>query len=216
MNIKNLPLVLLIFLLFPVIASAQEVIPLPDPKIRGELMKALNNRATLKKFSTKELSMQTLSEVLWAAFGVNDKRTGRRTAATAFTVREMLLYALTKDGVFLYDAPKQALIKITGEDVRKLVSTQEYAVNVPLHIIYVADYNISKARYPVWGQPSMEEYSTMHTGLIAQNVYLYCAAHGMGAVIRDVGGEKLREKLGLDPNQKIIVSQAVGYPGSSK
>lgn len=213
--IRSFPALLIAFVLLEGSAAlAQEMVPLPKPEIHGEFMKTLSNRNTAKEFTSKELSPQILSEVLWAAFGINDIRTERRTAASAFNVREMEIYVLTKDGGFRYDAPRQALERITGEDIRSILSTQEYAKNVPVHLVYVANHAVSRARYPAWGHPMIEEYSIFHTGLIAQNVYLYCAARGLGTVVRDV--EKhgtLHEKLKLDDNRAIIMSQAVGYPG---
>ncbi len=194
--------------------AAQEKIPLPEPKIRGEFMEALRSRGTAKSFRAKDLSPQVLSDLLWAAFGVNDERTGRRTAASAFNIREMEIYVLTKDGGFRYDAAERALEQITGEDVRSVLFNQEYAKNAPVHLVYVADHAVSRARYPEWGQPMIEEYSVLHTGLIAQNVYLFCAARGLGTVVRDlVHPEELRRMLKLGDNYTIIMSQAVGYPG---
>ncbi len=195
-------------------AAAQEKILLPEPNIRGEFMEALKNRGTAKSFRVKDLSPQTLSDLLWAAFGVNDERTGRRTAASAFNVREMEVYVLTKDGGFRYDAVGRALERITGNDIRGVLNTQEYAKNAPVHLIYVADHSVSRAKYPAWGQPMIEEYSTLHTGLISQNVYLFCAARGLGTVVRDiVHPEELRKLLKLDDSRSIIMSQTVGYPG---
>jgi len=203
-----------VILIVSSISHAQQIIRLPEPGIRGQLMKALKNRATYRNFSARELSQQTLSEVLWAAYGVNNERTGRRTVATAFNMREMLIYVLTKDGGFLYDAQNQALIQIIGEDIRELISTQSYVKNVPVHLIYISDQNLLLAQSPEWTHQFAEKYSIMHAGLIAQNVYLYCAAKGLGTVVRDVvNRDAISKRLKLDNNQKIIMSQAVGHPG---
>ena len=210
---KHLILIITLILVSSSIISAQQIVPLPVPKIRGELMKALKNRATFRKFSTCELTQQTLSEVLWAAYGVNNDRTGRRTVATAFNIREMLVYVLTKNGGFRYDANNQALVQVTGEDIREFVATQDYAENVPVHLIYVADYNMSIEQSPKWAHSFVEGYSLMHTGQIAQNVYLYCAANDLGTIVRDVvNKDDIGEKLKLKEKQKIIASQIIGYP----
>ena len=214
MQKKFLIISITIMLITSTFVSAQQIIQLPKPKIHGKLMKALKNRSTYRNFSSKEISLQLLSEVLWAAYGVNNERTGRRTVATAFNVREMFIYVLTKDGSFLYDAPKQMLVQITDEDTRELVATQDFVKNVPVHLIYVADLKLLLSQSPEWSHGFVEGYSTMHTGQIAQNVYLYCASKRLGTVVRDVVNEEvLGKKLKLDENRKIIISQVIGYPG---
>lgn len=194
--------------------SAQNDIQLPEPKISGGLMNALKNRSTYRNYSSRELPRQLLSEVLWAAYGINS-RTGRRTVGTAFNSREMRIYVLTKDGSFLYDADKQALVLVTGEDTRGIVATQDYVKNAPLQLIYVADHGAMRTQISERAGGAMERFSTIHTGQIAQNVYLYCASKNLGTVMRDVGPKKeLGEKLKLGSDCMIMASQVVGYPGS--
>ena len=128
-------------------------------------------------------------------------------------MREMSIYVLTRDGGFLYNADDNALVEITGEDLRKIIATQEYAESVPLHLIYVADDDLVMKQSPEWAHEFAGQYSIMHTGQIAQNVYLYCALNGLGTVVRDVVNQDvLGKKLGLHANQRIIASQAIGYP----
>ncbi|MFC1552557.1 nitroreductase family protein [Candidatus Latescibacterota bacterium] len=194
--------------------SAQKDIQLPDPKIRGGLMKALKNRATYRSFSTRDLPMQLLSEVLWAAYGINTP-TGRRTVGTAFNTREMHIYVLTKDGSFLFDADKQKLVMITAEDTRGIVATQDYVKNVPVQLIYVADHGAMRRQLSDRWNGNMEHYSTIHTGQIAQNVYLYCASKNLGTVLREPGNkEELAGKLKLGDDCMIMGAQCIGYPGS--
>jgi len=192
-------------------ASAQETIPLPAPKIRGEIMKTLRDRISVKGFNPKELSDSEIGEILWAGFGVANKGSGRRTAQSAFNACEIDQYVLRSDGVFRYDAEKHALRKIDSGDVRGLVARQAYAETAPVHIIYVADYDRARKVYPRSYEEEMKNWANMHTGFIAQNVVLYCSSKGMSAVVRSCGGDSLRKALHLEDHQEIIISQAVGY-----
>jgi nitroreductase len=194
--------------------SAQNDIQLPDPKIRGGLMKALKNRSTYRKFSTRDLPVQTLSEVLWAAYGINTNG-GRRTVGTAFNTREIHIYVLTKDGSFLYNAEKQKLEMITAEDTRGIVATQDYVKNVPVQLIYVADHDAMRRQLSGRWKDEMVHFSTIHTGQIAQNVYLYCASKNLATVLREPGNNgQLAVKLKLGSGCMIMGAQCVGYPGS--
>ncbi len=205
---------LAIFMLLSItVAHSQATLKLPKPKIRGQVMKALKNRISIKGFSSRELSDQVLSDMLWAAFGINDTRTGRRTAPSAFNVQEIDIYVIKADGTYLYNASEHGLSVINTKDIRGLVATQEYAKSSPVHLVYVADYDKAKTVYPDSFEKGMERWAMMHTGFIGQNVIIYCAANKLTAVVRSFGNrETLRKELHLGENQEIIITQAVGYP----
>ena len=206
-------IVIIVIIALAMNGYAQEIINLPDPSIHNDLMKAFRDRCTYRSFSPEPLPQQIISEILWGAYGINNRETGRRTVATAFNMREMSIYVLTSEGGFLYNADDHTLVKKTGDDIRDLIATQKYAAFVPLHLIYVADYDLARKQSPRWISGLTEQYSIMHTGQISQNVYLYCASKGLGTIVRDVvHKDAIGEKLGLQKNQQIITSQAVGYP----
>ena len=205
---------LVIMLLFGGITSySGENIKLPKPKIRGQLMKALKNRTSIKGFSTRELPDKVLSDLLWAAFGINNQRTGRRTAPSAFNSQEIDIYVLTADGSFLYNPVEHSLELVADGDIRGLVATQGYAKNAPVHFLYVADYDKARKRFSRSFIQEMEKWAMMHAGFIGQNVHLYCSAKGLAAVVRSFGNEEqLRKELRLRDSQGMIITQAVGYP----
>jgi len=193
-------------------AAAQEVVPLPAPKIRGQVMKTLKNRISVKGFSAKELSDRNLGEVLWAGFGIADPVSGRRTAPAAFGSNEIDIYVLSADGVFLYDPAAHGIRRVGSEDVRGIVASQGYVKSAPVHLIYVADYDRAAKVYPSSYDDQMKSWAMMHTGFIAQNVVLYSSSHGMSAVVRSPGNvERLRAALKLPDNCEVVMSQAVGY-----
>lgn len=191
---------------------AQDIIKLPSPKIRGQVMKAQKNRTSVKGFKTAELTDQTLSDLLWAGFGVADQKTGKRTASSAFNANEIDIYVVRSDGVFLYDPFQQSLRLIRTGDKRALLAGQNYAKSAPVHLVFVADYARAKKRYPKSYDSEMKNWAMMHTGFIAQNIILYCSVNSLSAVVRSVGNEDtLRKELELSDSQELLITQAIGY-----
>jgi SagB-type dehydrogenase family enzyme len=172
-------------------------------------MTALKNRKSTRSFSNKPLPRQLLSDLLWVAFGVNRPENGYRTAPSPMNTQEIDIYAAEAKGLYLYDARFHQLVELSTEDIRSLCGTQGYVAHAPLNLIYVA--NFSK-----FGDMEDERkifYSAADTGFISQNVYLFCAAFGLGTVVRDwIDRPKLAKKCRLRKEQKIILAQTVGYP----
>lgn len=209
---------LLLFLISPLLSCAGQgeetaEIKLPAPRTEGgkPLMEALKDRRTIRSFSDKELSLQELSNLLWAAFGVNRPEEGKRTAPSAVNWQEIDIYVAKKDGLYLYSANKNVLIKILDEDIRGATGGQDFVKDAPINLVYVADYS----RMGNAPNERKDFYSATDTGFISQNVYLYCASEGLGTVVRgSVDKEKLHKTMKLKKNQKIILAQTVGYPAN--
>ncbi len=189
-----------------------KVMELPAPEKTGgkPLMEALQERSSSRSYSEKELSPQTISNLLWAAFGINRPESGKRTAPSARNRQEIDIYVAVADGLYLFHASKHALVKILDEDIRKVTGKQDFVEKAPLNLVYVAD--LSKM-----GDSSKEDktlYAAADTGFIAQNVYLYCASEGLATVVRGwVDRPALAKAMKLKIDQKIILSQTVGHPG---
>ncbi len=204
--------ILLVFMLsgsFLSFAAESALIQLPNPQKEGgkPLMSALNDRKTTRTFSGEKLPMQTLSNLLWAAFGIN-RPDGRRTAPSARNWQETDIYVATADGVYLYDAKKNALDTIATTDIRALTGAQTYVKDAPVVLIYVSNY--SKVNE---GELDKQILVGADTGLIAENVYLFCASEGLATVVRAlIDRDALAKELKLRPDQKIILDQCVGYP----
>jgi SagB-type dehydrogenase family enzyme len=183
-------------------------LPAPDKTGGRPLMQVLNERHSTRAFSDKKLSAETLSNLLWAAFGVN-REDGRRTAPSARNWQEISLYLCTEDGLYLYDAKEHGLQLIAKQDLRKLTGMQDFVEKAPLNIVYVADTKKTGAKP---GDDSAL-YLGADCGFIAENVYLYCASAGLATVVRGmVGREELAKAMQLEPHQKILLSQTVGLP----
>lgn len=173
------------------------------------LMQAFKERMTSRSFSSEKLPVQTLSNLLWAAFGINRPDSGKRTAPSALNWQEIDIYVAIPEGLYLYDAKKHSLIPVLKEDIRSLTGRQPFVKEAPVNFIYVAD--LSKTGTA--GKEERELYTAVDTGFISQNVYLFCASEGLATVVRGlIDREKLAKTMKLRPDQKIIVAQTVGYP----
>ena len=188
-------------------AFAQDV-PLPAPNLDKPLMQALQNRQSTRQYSSQEVSEQTLAELLWAAFGVNRPEAGGRTAPSAMNARETVIYVLLAKGTYLYDAEHHRLKLVAAKDLREFVTKQDFVKPAPVHLVFVADTGkLGRAG------DKKALFAMAHTGFISQNVYLYCAAEGLGTIVRasmDVAG--LQKALNLSENQLITLTQTIGYP----
>ena len=197
-------------------ALAQETgaIKLPPPETAGgmPLMQALKARHSTREFSRQPLPPQVLSNLLWAANGVNRPDSGKRTAPSARDWREIDVIVTTAEGAYRYDPPSHSLIRVVAGDIRQLTGKQEFVAGVPVNLVYVA--NLDRM-----SEASAEDkalYSAADAGFIAQNVYLYCASAGLAVVVRGlVNREALGAALGLGENQRIILAQSVGYPAGT-
>ncbi len=190
--------------------TAYSAITLLSPDTSGgkPLMQCLKDRKTTRSFDSKPLPKQVLSNLLWAAFGVN-RPDGRRTAPSAMNWQEIDVYVAMQNGLYLYDPSSHSLKEVLTEDIREQTGTQSFVKDAPVDIVYVAD--LSKT-----GRASTDEqtlYTAADCGFIAQNVYLYCASEGLACVVRaSIGKPALSKAMNLGPTQKILLSQTVGYP----
>jgi len=194
------------------LAAAQDVNPvsLPPPQTSGgrPLMQVLKDRHSTREFSNQKLSPQVLSNLLWAAFGVN-RPDGKRTAPSAINWQEIDIYVATQDGVHLYDGKANALNPVLTQDIRGATGQQAFVKEAAVNLVYVADLGKTGRA----GGEDQTLYTAADTGFIAQNVYLFCASEGLAAVVRgSVDRAALAKLIKLRPNQKIILAQTVGYP----
>ncbi len=192
---------------------AQELKPveLPRPQTDGgrPLLQVLKARSSAREFSSEKLSPQLLSNLLWAAFGVNRPDSGKRTAPSAMNKQEIDIYVAMADGLYVYDAHGQKLNPILAEDVRGATGTQPFVKEAPLNLVYVADLAKTGGEDP----EDKILYPAADTGFIAENVYLFCASEGLATVVRgSVNRSSLAKLMKLRPEQKIILAQTVGYP----
>jgi nitroreductase len=223
--------------------SAQELKPIalmkPD-KTRGlPVMEALSVRASVREWSSKPLSMQDLSDLLWAANGIN-RPDGKRTASSAQNAQDIDIYVFMEEGIYLYNAPENRLNPVAAGDYRDLPGKTD----APVNLVLVTD--ISKFRGPgdpppAGGRPGTPPAGTpppaggpppnavkmtpdqvdslklgwgnIDCGIVSQNISLFCAATGIKTRPRASfpGAAKIRELLTLKPTQHILLNHPVGY-----
>lgn len=185
---------------------------LPPPQKLGgmPLMTALQLRRSTREYSSRELSAQTLSDLLWAAFGVN-RPNGDRTAPYWRHIMVIDLYLAMADGVWFYEPKGHTLVPYLAADIRALTGRQDFAATAPLDIVYVAhgqrmtDVAPADRRLP----------ASVDTGFIGQNVYLFCASVGLATVFRGaVDYPRLEQAMKLPDQQFVTFAQTVGYPRS--
>jgi hypothetical protein len=180
--------------------TAQDIaLPSPDKTGGKPLMEALNERQSTREYADKELDNQTLSDLLWAAYGFN--RENKRTAPSANDKQEFILYAVLKSGVYVYDAKANTLIQKVKGDFRSKTGKQEFVTVAPLNLVYVVDLKKNSA-----------EGAAVDCGFISQNVYLYCASAGLGTVVRGwFDKDEVRTALQLGEDEEPVLTQTVGY-----
>lgn len=192
-------------------AAALKPIRLPAPQTTGgkPLMQALKERKSLRTFSPRELPLQVISDMLWAACGVNRPESGLRTAPTAKNMQEIDVYLATAEGLYLYDAKENELEPVLAGDMRGATGSQGFVKDAPVNLVFVSDMG------KMTGMPPevKEFYAATDTGYISQNVYLYCASAGLATVVRGwVDRPALAKTMKLRADQQVVLAQTVGYP----
>lgn len=194
-------------------SEAQEQFDLPAPVIAGgvPLMDALHQRRSRREFSNEPITDQQLSDLLWAAFGVNKRvefrdKLGMRTAPTARNNQEIDVYVFLPSGVYLYDGWNNRLILVRGGNYRTQAGTQEFYAEVPLALCIVADFD----RMGSYTEEQKVFYSAVDAGYVSQNIYLYCESAGLATVACGrIDRERLSDILKLG-NAKAMLSHPVG------
>ncbi|MDO4859119.1 MAG: SagB/ThcOx family dehydrogenase [Thermoguttaceae bacterium] len=185
-----------------------ERIELPTPRKTGgmPLLDALSTRKTTRVYSSRMLDAQTLSSLLWAAFGIS-REDGRRTAPSALNSQEIQIYVILEGGIYVYEPKEHALERKLEGDFRKLAGTQSYAQSVPVSFVYVADLEKS-----LTSPESSESYACVDCGFIGQNVYLFAAANGLSSAFRgSIDRSAIAETLKLKASQRVLYGQSIGY-----
>jgi len=198
------------------VASDLEPIRLMPARIERGLtvMQALKLRQSSRQFSPKDLPLPVLSDLLWAAWGVNRPDSGKRTAPSPKNWQEIDVYVVMQKGVYLYNAQEHTLEPVRRGDIRKLTGNQRFVDTAPVNLIFVADFSkIGLTAIAGTKEDDKEAFGATDAAFISQNVYLYCASEGLATVARgDLDRNILAKAMKLRPHQRIVFAQTVGYP----
>jgi nitroreductase len=172
------------------------------------LTTALKLRRSTRDYSDRPLTVRVLSDLLWAAFGVN-RPSGDRTAPYWRRIMVMDIYVAMADGVWLYEPKAQTLLPHSKDDIRAQTGLQDFVATAPLNLVYVAHGE----RMTDISSEERRLYASVDTGFIGQNVYLFCASERLATVFRGaVDYPKLARTLHLPDQQFVTFAQTVGYP----
>lgn len=190
------------------------IVDLPRPMLDSDvsLMAALASRTSSREFTATPLPPATLGTMLWAADGINRPASGGRTAPSAHAFNEIDLYVALPYGVYRYDAAAHRLVLKHAVDARNLTGYQDFVGRAPLDLVYV----VRTAAILDMPQQQRDVFSAIAAGAIAQNVSLYCAAAGLGTVVRGwINHRALADALRLNEDELPILAQTVGYPAGT-
>ncbi|MDR2125543.1 MAG: SagB/ThcOx family dehydrogenase [Prevotellaceae bacterium] len=204
--------IIVTMLFMTAIAGAQNLTPikLNEPnKDRGTtVMKALNDRHSTREFSTDKLNLQDLSDLLWAANGVN-RSDGRRTAATARNDQDIDVYAIMEEGAYLYDAKNHELKPVAEGDYRGLIADRQVSVmDAPVSLLIVSDIS----RFKGLDFETQKQWGALDAGIVSQNIMLFASGCGFVTVPRVyMNKDELKKVLKLTETQIPMINNPVGY-----
>lgn len=210
---KNL-LVTFLFLSSFALMNAQQLKPIrlnePNKKRGLPVMQALEQRKSVREYADKNVSLQDLSDLLWAANGINRPETGHRTAPSAMNKQDIRLYVITKEGAYQYEPAKQSLKPVATGDLRPLVaSSQDFVKQAPVCIVLVSD----GSSFNGGDTETNLMMRAADAGIVSQNISIFCAGNGLATVPRAyMENEQLKKALNLTATERPILNHPVGYP----
>ena len=183
--------------------SPETMVYLPEPQknIGAPLMKALSERKTTREFSVRKINDQDLSNLLWAAVGIN-RPNGKLTIPTARDARDLSFYVIKQGGAYRYNSEKNALELVNPASLIYTAASQGFVKNADMLLVYVSNNE-------------NQNYGAMHAGSAYQNVGLYAASAGMSNVVLGmIDRNVLRKELHINDNEYVVIAQALGWPKS--
>lgn len=194
----------------PAAGNAATSISLPPPQKQGglPLLEALAQRRSSRDFAGTPLPLPLLSDLLWAAYGIN-RAEGGRTAPSALNAQEVDVFVALPQGAYRYEAAAHRLDLVVASDLRSVTGYQDFVDEAPLDLVYVADHR----RMGLVPVAQRESYASAAAGAIAQNVYLFASSSGLATVIRAwIDRNAIADALGLSHDQQVLLAQTIGYP----
>lgn len=203
---------LLVCLVFSAAAfAADKVIKLPNPNLKraGTVMKALSDRHSTREYAAKSLSLSDLSDLLWAANGVNRKDSGKRTAPSALNKQDVDVYVVLPDGSYLYDAKNHQLNLVSEGDHRAAVAGgQAFVKAAPVSLVLISDI----ARFGDAKNARNQLMGAMDAGIVSQNISLFCSSANLATVPRaSMDMDQLKKTLKLKDSQIPMMNHPIGY-----
>lgn len=194
--------------------AMKKEISLPAPKLKGKisLEQAIAERRSKRRFSSQELTLEQIAQLLWSAQGITESRKGQRVAPSAGALYPMEIYLLSKDGLFHYLPQEHKLEQVLQNDLRRELAVaalgQSFIAAAPVAIIIAAVYERVTSRYGSRGKC----YTDIEVGHIAQNIHLQAVALGLGSVpVGAFDDQALKQLLNLPDDEQPLYIIPVGY-----
>lgn len=190
-------------------SMAQDIaLPAPDKQGGKPLMTCLNDRKSSREFSSREIPLQEISNLLWAANGINREKGHKHTAPTSMNRQNMEVYIILPGGVYLYEDSTNFLKLIRSGNYMKSSGKQDFVEKAGMNVIVVSDMK-KLGDHPI--ENNLLD-SGIHAGAIIQNIYLYCASSGLNCVVRAwFDQDELSDTLKLPDYKRVILAQSIGY-----
>lgn len=208
---KKLHLLLVGLLVTTLSIAAEKIIKLPQPNLdrSGTTMKAFSKRQSTREYAAKEINLNDLSDLLWAANGINRPESGKRTAPSAMNKQDIDVYVVLSVGSYLYNPKSHQLELVAEGDNRPLVAGRQDFVNeAPVSIVLVSD----QSRFGDRQGEQSKLTGAMDAGIVSQNISLFCASADLATVARgSMDTEKLAKALKLSSSQILLMNHPVGY-----
>ena len=184
-----------IFLSVALLCGNAQALDLPKADLSSPILKTIDARKSTRNFSSKPVSEQLLSNILWAAFGTNTHNT--RTIPTAMNQQNLKVFVVYNNAVWQYDGKANTLNKIEALDVMPFIAKQDFVKDALLQLIYAGD----------------KKFADAHSGSAYENVSLYIAEQGLASVVRgSIDREALHKALNLADDEIATFNQVIGYP----
>ena len=208
---KRVQLLLVYVVLSAAVFAADKVIKLPQPNLNraGSVMKALSERHSTREFAQKALSLADLSDLLWAANGINRKDSGKRTAPSALNKQDVDVYVVLPEGSYLYDAKSHTLNLVAEGDYRDAVAGgQAFVKSAPVSLVLISDLS----RFGDAKNERTRLMGAVDAGIVSQNISIFCSAAKLATVPRaSMDSEQLKKVLKLKDTQIPMMNHPVGY-----
>ncbi len=206
---KRIHLLLLSLMMSIGTQAADKVIKLSSPNLQRKtqtVMQSFSQRQSTREYADRPLSLADMSDLLWAANGINRAESGKRTAPSALNRQDVDIYAILPEGAYRYDATSHELHLVTEGDHRALVADrQKWAGEAPLSLVLTSD--LSR-----FGELNDVKLGAMDAGIVSQNISIFCSAARLATVPRgSMNAEGLREVLKLKKEQVLLLNHPVGY-----
>jgi len=192
-------------------AAATTTVKLSAPALKGavSIEEAIAKRRSIRQFAPGEVTMEQLSQLLWAAQGVTDKASGHRAAPSAMAKYPLEVYVVKADGLFKYVPAEHALTKLKDGDLRKDISGQGSVAQAPVSLVITVNYDELAGRYAKMAQ----RFGDFEAGAASENVFLQAAALGLGSVaVGGIDDAQVAKVIGAAANETPVIVIPIGKP----